>query len=165
MHQTKEKTGKVVGRANGATVVGKLERRYAVQVYSGISTMKLCGVTLSSTEGKQNLPFPKFAFWDINYFKLIIFKRFYLLLGRGEGREGQKHQCAWLPLTHPFTGDPPGNTGMCPDWESNQRSFNLQAGTQSTEPHQPGYKLVIVKKGKDSGRTFDLPPTCLEELR
>ena len=30
------------------------------------------------------------------------------------------------------------NPGRCPDWESNQRPFGLQAGAQSTEPHQPG---------------------------
>ena len=27
---------------------------------------------------------------------------------------------------------------MCPDWESNLQPFGSQAGTQSTEPHQPG---------------------------
>ena len=26
---------------------------------------------------------------------------------------------------------------MCPDWESNQKPFGLQAGAESTEPHQP----------------------------
>ena len=30
------------------------------------------------------------------------------------------------------------NPGMYPDWESNQRLFGSQAGTQFTEPHQPG---------------------------
>ena len=38
----------------------------------------------------------------------------------------------------PPTGDLACNPGMCPDWESNQRPFRSQAGTQSTEPHQPG---------------------------
>ena len=31
----------------------------------------------------------------------------------------------------------PATPGMCPDWESNRRAFGSQAGTQSTEPHQP----------------------------
>ena len=44
----------------------------------------------------------------------------------------------WLPLACPQTGDPARNSGMCPDWESSQRPFCLQAGVQSTEPHQPG---------------------------
>ena len=35
-------------------------------------------------------------------------------------------------------GDLAHNPGMCPDWESNQQPFDLQAGTQFTEPHQPG---------------------------
>ena len=30
------------------------------------------------------------------------------------------------------------NSGMCPDWELNQRPLDSQAGTQSTEPHQTG---------------------------
>ena len=33
--------------------------------------------------------------------------------------------------------------GMCPDWESNWRPFDLQASTQSTEPHQPGLFLFL----------------------
>ena len=38
----------------------------------------------------------------------------------------------------PHTGDLAHNPGMCPDWELNQRPFASQAGTQPTEPHQPG---------------------------
>ena len=51
-------------------------------------------------------------------------------------REGEKHQCVVASHTPP-TGDLAHNPGMCPDWESNPRSFGSQAGTQSTEPHQP----------------------------
>ena len=56
--------------------------------------------------------------------------------GREGKREGEKHQCVVASCTPP-PGDLACNPGMCPDWESNQRSFGLQAGTQSTEPHQP----------------------------
>ena len=50
---------------------------------------------------------------------------------------GDKHQC--VVASHvPPTGDLARNPGMCPDWESNLQPFHLQAGTQSTEPHQPG---------------------------
>ena len=35
-------------------------------------------------------------------------------------------------------GDLASNPGMCPDWESNPQPFGSQAGTESTEPHQPG---------------------------
>ena len=45
--------------------------------------------------------------------------------------------CGWLSCTSSW-GPGPRNPGMCPDWESNQRLFGLQASTQSTEPHQPG---------------------------
>ena len=42
----------------------------------------------------------------------------------------------------PPTGDLACNPGMCPDWELNQRPFGSQAGTQSTEPHQPGLPFL-----------------------
>ena len=38
----------------------------------------------------------------------------------------------------PPTGDLACNPGMCSDWELNQWPFGSQAGTPSTEPHQPG---------------------------
>ena len=79
----------------------------------------------------------KFKMYNIiiSFFNLI-----YLFLERGgrEGeREGGKHQC--VVASHaPTTGKQACNPGMCPDWESNQQPFGSQAGTQSTEPHQPG---------------------------
>ena len=54
----------------------------------------------------------------------------------------------WLPLNAP-DWDPAHNPGMCPDWESNLWPFGLQAGTQSSEPHQPGlilYFLILFLK-------------------
>ena len=58
--------------------------------------------------------------------------------GREGEREGEKHQ--WVVASFaPPTWDPTHNPGMCPDWESNWRPFGLQAGTQSTEPPQPGH--------------------------
>ena len=75
------------------------------------------------------------------------FLRFYLFIfreRRGEGeREGEKHQC--VVASHMSVPSPPAlgtwsgcKPGMWPDWESNQRPFDLQASAQSTEPHQPG---------------------------
>ena len=73
-------------------------------------------------------------------------KRFYLLLfgerGREGERKGERHQgvaASHMPPTRDLAHDP----GMCPDWESNQRPFGLQAGTQSTEPHQPGRVYIF----------------------
>ena len=43
----------------------------------------------------------------------------------------------------PPTGDLTCNPDMCPDWESNRQPFSLQAGTQSTELHQPGQQMVL----------------------
>ena len=68
-------------------------------------------------------------------------------------------------LSHTPTVDLACNTVMCPDWESNQRPFGLQASSHQ-EPHQPGLewlllvfdsthisepKYVIYLKGKISG--------------
>ena len=75
-------------------------------------------------------------------------KRFYLFISRqrrreGE-REGEKYQCVVACLTHPTTGDLAHNPGMCPDRESNWRSFGSQSNTQPTEPHQP--ELIVTFK-------------------
>ena len=45
----------------------------------------------------------------------------------------------------PPTGDLAHNPSMYPDWESNQQPFGLQAGTQSTEPHQQGQYIWFLK--------------------
>ena len=59
-----------------------------------------------------------------------------------EEREGEKHQCVITSHALP-TGDLAHNPGMSPGWESNWWPFGLQAGTQSTEPHQPGSNYCI----------------------
>ena len=74
----------------------------------------------------------------------LFFKRCYLFTFREKGREGErkgeKHQCVVASLA-PLNEDLACNTEMCPDWELNQRPFGSQAGTQSTEPHQPGLSM------------------------
>ena len=77
-------------------------------------------------------------------------KRFYIFIfiqrEREGEREGEKHHNVWLPLTCPLLGTwPTHNPGMCPDWELNWRPFGSQAGTQSTEPHQPGLKSKLFR--------------------
>ena len=42
----------------------------------------------------------------------------------------------------PLSGDLAWNGGVCPVWESNPQPFGSQAGTQSTDPHQPSLKFV-----------------------
>ena len=67
----------------------------------------------------------------------------YLLLER-EGKGGRK-RVRETSIT-PSPGDLAHNPGMCPDQESNQGPFSLQACAQSTEPHQPGLKYVFKEK-------------------
>ena len=57
-------------------------------------------------------------------------------------REGGKHQ--WVVPSHtPPTEDLACNPGMFPDWESNHQPFSPEAGTQSTELHQPGLNFFF----------------------
>ena len=55
---------------------------------------------------------------------------------------GEKHQCVVASPTPP-TGDLAGNTGMCPDWESNWRPFVFAGWPSITEPRQPGQILFF----------------------
>ena len=55
-------------------------------------------------------------------------KRFYLFIfreGKGEWREGEKHQCVVASCVPP-TGDLVRNPGMCPVWNLNQQPFGPQ---------------------------------------
>ena len=73
-------------------------------------------------------------------FLFFIFKRFYLFIfreGKGGRKRGEKQQCV-VAFHIPPTGDPACSPGIYPDCESNWQPFGLQAGAQSTEPHQPG---------------------------
>ena len=78
-------------------------------------------------------------------FLQIFEKILYLLIFRQEGRDGEKHPCVVashaLRPTRNLACDP----GMCLDWELNQQPFGSQAGTQSTEPHQPGLEPLFLK--------------------
>ena len=75
-----------------------------------------------------------------NFIYLCFFFSFFLERVREKEREGEKRQCEVASRVPP-TGDLVGNPGMCPDWKLNWRPFDLQASTQSTEPHQPGLYL------------------------
>ena len=70
----------------------------------------------------------------------------YLFLERGEKREkeAEKHQCV-VASQVPTTGDLACNWGMCPDWELNWRPLDSKAGTQSSEPHQPGLSQFMLR--------------------
>ena len=68
----------------------------------------------------------------------------YLFLERGEGREKERERniIVWVDsCAPPPTRDLGNNPAIYSDWELNQQLFVSQAGTQSTEPYQPGQKL------------------------
>ena len=55
--------------------------------------------------------------------------------GRERGRETSMCGCF---SRIPYWGLGPQPRPCVPDWESDQGHFGSQAGTHSTEPHQPG---------------------------
>ena len=57
--------------------------------------------------------------------------------GKGEGKKWRE-TLMYVASRMPPIGDLAHNPRMCPGWESIQRPFGSQAGTQSTEPPQPG---------------------------
>ena len=52
----------------------------------------------------------------------------------------------WLPLVCPQLETWPATQACALNWELNQQLFGSQAGTQSTEPYQPG--LAQIFEGK-----------------
>ena len=76
-----------------------------------------------------------------------FFKDFiHLFLGRGEERKRGRETSMCGCLSCAPYWEPGPQPGMCPNWESNQRPFGSQAGTQSTEPHQPGQDSLFLTK-------------------
>ena len=76
---------------------------------------------------------------------IYIFKTLFIFRERGreEEREEEKYQCVVASHVAP-TGDLARNPGRCPDWESNQQPFGLQAHAQPTELHQPGQVVLNI---------------------
>ena len=108
-----------------------------------ISSLALIGHS-NNDLANSFIVFILFYFYFLKDFIYFIFTQ----RGREGEKEGEKHQC--VVASHvPHTGDLACNPGMCSEWELNQRPFGLQAGTQSTDPHQPGltfhnFKIVIM---------------------
>ena len=73
----------------------------------------------------------------------LILKIFYLFIFR-EWKGGRKSSIhLWLSLVHPLLGTWPATQACAVGWELNQWPFDLLAGTQSTEPHQPAFELLF----------------------
>ena len=78
-----------------------------------------------------------------NYF--IYFFKFNFREGKGGRNRGKKTSvCSCLSLA-PYRGQGPTTQACALDWESNQLPFGLQASTQSTEPHQPGWYTKLLR--------------------
>ena len=80
-----------------------------------------------------------FRFFKKYFIHLFIFRG-----RRREGeKEGEKHQC--VGASHaPLSGDLACNPNMCPVWELISRPPSPQAGSQSTEPYQPGLNWSVL---------------------
>ena len=71
---------------------------------------------------------------------LFLINILFIYFQRGEGREKERQRNinVWLPLVRPLLRTWPTTQACTLGWELNRQPFVLQAGTQSTEPHQPG---------------------------
>ena len=112
------------------------------------------------------------------FFFSFYFKYLFIFRERGGGREKEREKNTNAQEIHPSvashmspTWDPTCNSGMCPDWDSNQRPLGSQSGIQSTESHQPGCSDVFVSRAFWKGlwcrpisdAAYDWPrTTCLE---
>ena len=89
------------------------------------------------------------------------------------GRKRERNITVWLLFKHPPTrgvgwgGDQAHNPGLCPDWESSRRPFGSQAGTQSSEPHQPGPIILFtiwfhcgILGHRENSAILLFPPSC-----
>ena len=78
---------------------------------------------------------------------LFFFLRFYLFIFREgkEGRKGEKHQCVVASHMPPplRLGTWPATQAYALTGNQTWRPFGSQAGTQSTEPHQPGQEALF----------------------
>ena len=82
--------------------------------------------------------------WFFSYFFFNDFIYLFLENGEKEGkREGKKHRCVVASHRTPAGGLAP-NPGMSPDWESNHWPLGSHTGSQSTEPHQPGWFFLTL---------------------
>ena len=71
----------------------------------------------------------------VYFYWVYLFSLKILFIFRERGREGErvgeKHQ--YVAACHvPATGDLVHKPGLCPDWESNRRTFGLQAPLEAT---------------------------------
>ena len=100
-----------------------------------------------------------FSYFMYSRFCFVLFGGVVLFFrGRKGERVGEKHpwEIHWSVASRtPPTGDLAWNPGLCPDWELNQRPFGSLAGTQSTEPRQPGLCIQFYRKPCNS-----LIPAC-----
>ena len=71
-------------------------------------------------------------------------KKIYIFLERGEGREKEREtsMCGCLSCARPL-GTRPATQACAQTWNRTADPPSSQAGTQSTDPHQPGLKTNI----------------------
>ena len=139
--------GKITMNTNSLHISSSFELKEANQKRFGLFPWIYGANQMHMNNQGKWLPMALGIVWlSYNFGLVFFFLRFYLFVGRGEGRETkvdvQEKHLSVAPRTHP-TENLACNPGMCPDWESNWWPFSLQAGAQSTEPQQPGPILVF----------------------
>ena len=100
-------------------------------------------------KGKYELS-AAFNNWILIQWYHSFFKKDFIssVLDRGEGRveERERNINVWLSHAPPSGGDLAQNPGMCPDWESNQWPFGLQAGLSPLSHTILGNNSILIIK-------------------
>ena len=103
--------------------------------------------SLSSRNINQDFKKRSTQFWSVcsgilTYFSFSFIFTDFNCFYRGEGRQQERERNikVWLLLMRPLLGTWPATQACVLDWESNQQPFELQAGTQATDTHQPRLK-------------------------
>ena len=79
------------------------------------------------------------------FFKLFLKILFIYFWREGKGRRKRGRETSMCGCLLHTSNWGPGSQ-VCPDWESNQGPVSSQAGTQSTEPQQPGNNVCLFFK-------------------
>ena len=121
---------------------------------------------VSSITAKEVFQNSSVGMWNILLFgvgegQLRFFKKILINLFLKRGKETS--MCGCLSCA-PYCGNGQ-QPSMCPDWGSNWRLFDSQAGTQSTKLHQPGQdklsisysEKVTASRSHSAGITLQTP--------
>ena len=121
------------------SIVALLILLFLLPLHTGIDYLFEISLISCDRPAMLQISLLQMLWWFYRYF-LKDFLNLFFGEGKGERKRGEKHQC--VVASHaPRTGDLACNPGICPDWESNWRPFDSQAGTQPLSHISQGFSI------------------------